>query len=182
MALIKCTECKKAIADDAVKCPNCGTVTAYAKKKKIKYKKIILLVIILLFILSICILLISNQKKQNDKVLGTWVNETIKYDSVTITIKPYKSKKYKTTTTDSFTFNSNGTCVNDFNILSENIGNQNGSSSPCKYKIKGNKITITWLDDNYWTDENDNDVKTLTMPFIYGGNYIVIDDIRYEKK
>lgn len=182
MALIKCDECKKTIAADADKCPNCGTETIYGKKRKDKIKKMFLLIVVLLSIISICILLLLKENKSNSRIIGVWVNENIRYNTFTVSVKPYQTRQYKTTTTDSFTFNDDGTCVNDFNILSEYTGNSDGHSSPCKYKVSNDKITITWLDDNYWTDENDNEVKTLTMPLVYGSNYIVFDDTKYERK
>ena len=182
MALIKCVECKKQIASDAEKCPSCGTITNYGKSKKKKVEKRIMLLIILLIAFCTCGFIILNIKNDNNKLIGVWVNESVKYETFPVSINPYQAKQFKSTTTDSFTFNEDGTCVNDFNILSEYNGNSNGYSSPCKYKVNGNKITITWLDDNYWTDENDNDVKTLTMPLVYGNNYIVVDDTKYERK
>lgn len=178
MSLIKCVECKKEIANDAEKCPNCGARTVYAKNLRDKIKKIILLTAVLLILVFISIFLIINQKKDNDRIIGTWVDEKVKYNSFIISRNPYQTGQYKTTTIDSFTFNEDGTCVNDFNILSEYIGSSQESSSPCKYKVNGNKITITWLDDNYW----DGDKKTLTMPFVFENNYIVFDNTRYERK
>ena len=182
MALIKCIECKKTIADDSEKCPNCGTTTNYGKIIKEKEKKRIIILAFLLLVFCIGIFVFFCEKKDNDKVVGVWVNEKIEYDLFPVSFKPYETKQYKKTTTDSFTFNKDGTCVNDFNILSEYTGNSDGYSSPCKYKVSGSEITITWLDDDYWTDENDNDVKTLTMPLVYGYTYIVFDDTRYERK
>lgn len=181
MALIKCAECKKSIASDAEKCPNCGTITDYGKNKKNKIKKRVFLVILLLIIFCTAIFIIFNNKSENNKLIGVWANETIKYETFPISINPYQTKQYKSTTTDLFTFNEDGTCVNESNTLSEYTGNSYGYNSPCKYKVSKNKITITWLDDNYWNIDGES-VKTRTMPLFYGENYITFDDVKYEKK
>lgn len=161
MALIKCKECKKEIAKDAKICPNCGTLTKYGKELKVKKQKTILIAMMVLLVLLILTYVIVNARKEENKIIGKWVREyENKIGDITINY------------IDIFIFNSDGTCVNETDF----------SSDPCSYKVKNNKITITWLNDEYWYDDNENLVKSLTMPFIQGEDYIVIDEDKYEKK
>ena len=166
MALIKCKECKKEIAKDAKLCPNCGTLTKYGKELKAKKQKTILIAILVLLVLLILTYVIVNTSKEKNKIIGKWVQE---YD------RSYGKS------IDIFIFNSDGTCINEF-ILVDRDGDEDASSDPCSSKIKDNEITITWLNDAYWYDENENEVKSLTMPFFQGEEYIVIDQDKYERE
>ena len=166
MALIKCKECKKEIAKDAKICPNCGTLTEHGKELKVKMQKSISITMVVLIVLLILIYAIVIAKNEKNRIIGKWVQENDRVYGKFI---------------DVFIFNSDGTCINEL-ISVKNNGNEDASNDPCTYNIKGNEITITWLDDDsYWYDENKNEVKSLTMPFFQGDNYIVIDEDKYEK-
>lgn len=166
MALIKCKECKNNIANDAKICPNCGTTTKYGKELKAKNKKNLLIITIVLLISTISIYAIVNANEEENGIIGKWVQEYGRSYGKSI---------------DIFIFNSDGTCVNEF-ILVDNDGDEEPSSDPCSYEINGNEITITWLNDAYWYDENKNEVKSLTMPFFQGEDYIILDEDKYEKR
>lgn len=162
MALIKCGECKKLISSNAKSCPNCGAPTQHGKDL---FGKIITVTIWVLAVVALIVILwITN--KQNDKIVGTWVKDSTSYFL----------EQYGASSSDSYTFFDDGTCVDTHKSTSAFNGIANEYSTPCKYKLGNDKITITWLDD-----ENDEEGDEETLSFSYGGSYIIIDEEKFEK-
>ena len=159
MALVKCGECQKLISSSAKRCPNCGAPTQYGKEKE---EKITMVAIWFLVVLALIITLLIIDK-QNDKIVGTWSRDTT--DAFL--------KQYGASSTESYTFNEDGTCVQS-STSTNSWGFTREKSSQCKFKLRNDEIIITWMEED--------DMEPDTMPFSYGGSYIIIDDEKYERE
>lgn len=174
MALIKCEECQKLISSSAKSCPNCGAPTQYGKDKK---EKITMVAIWLLVVFALIVTLLIIIDKQNDKIVGTWVNEREMEIVVPESLKDYPSQQFISTTKYSYHFNEDGTCARVYEYVGGFTKDTRNTSRPCKYKLGSDKITITWLNDN-----GDAEGEIETKSFSYGGTYIKIDGMKYEKE
>ena len=128
--------------------------------------------LLIAILIGLIIIIISiNQKNTLKKVsiVGTWKATEKQINGLTIQ--------------DEYIFNSDKTCVSVSNIVANNHTEE--STSACTYKVTKDKLIITLTgetEDDYWEDENGNEVKTMEFDYVLNENTLTFDEQIYYKK